>query len=76
MARRFHVEGTKAFLIWALILLVLGLWCVKDGWYPTVDVLKDHPMDKDASFYLFNKSLAILSLIGSAICGYIHFIVK
>ena len=28
------------------------------------------------NYYLFNKSLAFLSLIGSAICGYIHLVVK
>ena len=76
MARRFHVEGTKAFLIWAVVLLVFGLWCVKDGWFPTDSVLAKHPMDQDANFFLFNKSLAILSLIGFVVCGYIHFVVK
>ena len=76
MTRRFHVEGTKVFLIWAVVLLVFGLWCVKDGWYPSGDVLAKHPMEQEANFYLFNKSLAILSLIGFVICGYIHFVVK
>ena len=76
MARRFHVEGTKTFLFWALGLLALGLWCVKDGWFPAESVLTAHPLDKDTNFYLFNKSLALLSLIGSAACGYIHTVVK
>ncbi len=76
MARRYHVEGTKTFLLWAVGLLVLGLWCVKDGWFPAESVLLKHPLDKAGSFYLFNKSLAVLSLVGATVCGYIHMLVK
>jgi hypothetical protein len=76
MARKCHIEGTKKFLVFAIGLLMLGLWCVKDGWFPSEATLLRHPLDKDTSFYLFNKSLALLSLIGSAICGYIHLVVK
>ena len=76
MARRHHVEGTKSFLLWAIILLAVGLWAVKDGWFPSDAKLLQHPLDKDTNFYLFNKSLAFLSLVGSAICGYIHLVVK
>jgi hypothetical protein len=76
MARRYHVEGTKTFLIWAIALLALCLWCVKDGWFPAQSLLDKHPLDKDTNFYLFNKSLALLSLIGATICGYIHMVVR
>jgi hypothetical protein len=76
MARKYHVEGTKTFLVCAVGLLLFGLWCVKDGWFPAESVVLKHPLEKDASFYLFNKSLAIFSLIGSAVCGYIHAMVK
>ena len=43
MARRFNVQGTNDFLVWAVLLLVLGLWCVKDGWFPSQTVLDKHP---------------------------------
>jgi hypothetical protein len=76
MARRQYVEGTKSFLLWAIILLAIGLWAVKDGWFPSDSVLLKHPLDTDTNYYLFNKSLAFLSLVGSAICGYIHMVVK
>lgn len=62
--------------MWALILLAIGLWAVKDAWFPSAATLLKHPLDTDTNFYLFNKSLAFLSLIGSAICGYIHVVVK
>jgi len=76
MARKYKVEGTKTFLLWSVGLLLLGLWCVKDGWFPAESVVLKHPPAEDASFYLFNKSLAVLSLIGSAVCGYIHMVVR
>ncbi len=75
MARNFKIKGTKDFLIWAIILLLLGLWCVKDGWFPSESVLERHP-EKSDHFYLFNKSLAILSLGGAIVCGYIHLLVR
>lgn len=43
MTRRYQVEGTKDFLYWSIGLLMLGLWAVKDGWFPSAKVLKDHP---------------------------------
>lgn len=75
MARQFHVPGTKKYLIIALCMLVFGLWCVMDGWFPSEEVLAKHPPGED-SFYLFNKSLAILMLVGAAVFGYIHYIVR
>jgi hypothetical protein len=76
MARKYRIEGTKSFLLWTLLLLAIGIWAVKDGWFPSADMLLKHPPDRDANFYIFNKSLAFLSLAGAAICGYIHRIVK
>jgi hypothetical protein len=76
MARKSHIEGTKTYLVYAIGLLALGLWCVRDGWFPSDATLSKHPLDKDTTFYLFNKSIAFFSLIGSAICGYIHLVVK
>ena len=76
MARKYHVEGTKTFLVCAIGLAGARPLGVKDGWFPSDATLLKHPLDKDTNFYLFNKSLAFLSLIGSAICGYIHLVVK
>jgi hypothetical protein len=76
MARKYHIEGTKTYLVYAIGLLLVGLLCVKDGWFPSEATLLRHPLDKDTGFYLFNKSFAFFSLIGSAICGYIHLVVK
>lgn len=80
MPRRFHVEGTRTYLKVSVTLLALGLWCVKDGWFPSAATLEKHPLWNAQGhldhFYTFNRSLAFFSLIGSAICAYIHRVVR
>ena len=43
MARKYDVHSTKDFLVWAILLLALGLWCAKDGWFPSESVKERHP---------------------------------
>lgn len=50
MARRYKVEGTKDFLYWSIGLLLLGLWAVKDGWFPSQRTLRDHPREMALGF--------------------------
>ncbi|MBU1909197.1 MAG: hypothetical protein KJ726_04040 [Verrucomicrobia bacterium] len=76
MARRYHVKGSRQFLIWAIVLLILGLWCVRDGWFPSASTQAAKTAEELANYVLFNKSLAILTLLGSAICGYIHIVIR
>ena len=152
MARRYKVEGTSDFLIAAVLLAGLGIWSIKDGWFPSPKVLEKHPREvavvspvdgvivdlpavpgtslstnqivarvrpsgdadpidlrsgrlgeatdgtvmevrpkrldtvtagetialisPDEHFYPFNRSLAILSLIGAVVCAVIHRAVK
>ena len=78
MARQYNVEGTKTFFYWSIALLILGLWCVKDGWFPSESVLAKHPLGDPQSvgFYRFNRVTAFLTLTASAICAYIHRIVR
>lgn len=45
MARKFNIPGTSDFLVWAVILLALGAWCVKDGWFPSEATLAKHPLE-------------------------------
>lgn len=149
MARKFNVPGTSDFLVWAVILLALGAWGVKDGWFPSEATLERHPIEvqmkqglpglvkdifvkpgelipesqpiarillattngeqmvlapvkgyvvnvlvkksdmlvrdqvvatmakEDAlTFYTFNKTLAVVSLLGALICAVIHLLVR
>ncbi len=45
MARRYKVEGTSDFLIAAVVLAGLGVWAIKDGWFPSPKVLEKHPRE-------------------------------
>lgn len=45
MARSYKVEGTNDFLVAAVILAGLGVWAVKDGWFPSAKVLERHPRE-------------------------------
>ena len=76
MPRKYDVEGTKTFFYWSLVLLALGLWAAKDGWFPAPAKEAAKTAEEFRNFLLFNKSLAILCLSGSAICAYIHKVVK
>jgi hypothetical protein len=70
-----HAAGTRNYLWWALGLLAYGLYCVWDGWFPRAAVVERHP-DPGDSFYLFNQVVAVICLVGSAVCAYIHKVVK
>lgn len=76
MSRKYRVEGTKTFYYWALILGALGLWAVKDGWFPSPGKVASKTEKELEHFVLFNKSLAMLCLGGAAVCAYIHKVVK
>ena len=147
MARKFNVPGTSDFLVVAVALLGLGLWCAKDGWFPSEATMEKHPLEvqlkvdlpglvKDVfvkpndhvredqpvarilrtttngeqmiktpiqgyittlhvqrndlvnrdqvvalmtpedTYYSFNKSLAVLALLGALICAIIHLLVR
>lgn len=76
MARKYHVEGTKSYLIAAIILFVLFAWFAWDGWFPRAGVLEKHPDLENDSFYAFNKTTAVLLLVGAIVCTYIHLVVR
>ena len=77
MARRYKVEGTKAFLYWSLGLLAIGLLCLKDGWFPSQYYIQKHGLPSAGDhFYTFNRSLALVSLVASAACAYVHRLVR
>ncbi|MDZ4198694.1 MAG: hypothetical protein U1E27_05335 [Kiritimatiellia bacterium] len=50
MARRYKVEGTRDYLYLAIGLFALGIWAIKDGWYPSKSVLEKHPLEVAANF--------------------------
>ena len=80
MARRYEVEGTKSFLIWSIVLAVLCIWAIRDGWFPTESKIEQHGLPESPNegdhFYPFNRSLAYLSGIGSIVCIIVQRFVK
>lgn len=51
MARKYkNVQGTNDFLIAAIGLTLLGLWAVRDAWFPTPKVLEKHPLTFEVMF--------------------------
>lgn len=50
MARTYKEEAPADLVYWAVGLLLMGLWCVRDGWFPSKEVLEKHPLEVAMSF--------------------------
>ena len=48
------------FLIICFVWIFICLWCIRDAYFPTQEILQKHPLSTD-NFYLFNKLLALVS---------------
>ncbi len=48
--RKYNVKGAKDFLVLAIIFFFVGLWAIKDAWFPSEKVLKKHPQEVQVSF--------------------------
>ncbi len=48
--RKYNIRGTNDFLVLGAIFFFLGIWAIKDGWFPSPKVLKKHPMQVEMSF--------------------------
>jgi hypothetical protein len=57
-------------------MLAVGLWAIKDGWFPSEAKITSKTVEELLHFQVFNKSLAMITLSISAVCAYIHKVVK
>jgi multidrug resistance efflux pump len=48
--RSYNIKGTNDFLVLGIIFFFLGIWAIKDAWFPSDKVLKKHPMEMAVSF--------------------------
>jgi multidrug resistance efflux pump len=48
--RKYNVKGIKDFIVLAGIFFFLGLWAVKDAWFPSPGVLEKHPQRVEIAF--------------------------
>jgi len=80
MARRYDARVTNTYMIWSIVLALLCIWAIRDGWFPSPSKIAKHgPMDNPNlgdTFYQFNHTVAYLSGIGSLVCAIIHRFVK
>jgi len=65
--RRYNIKGTNDFIVLAAIFFFLGLWAVKDAWYPSEKVLKKHPLEVVASFDTDGSVDQVLVSVGDAV---------
>lgn len=76
MSRKYDIEGTKTYLIAAVVLVVLAIWHIRDGWFPPERWLIKYPDYPGAGFYIFNRVTGVLLGIAAVICAYIHKVVR
>jgi len=48
------------FSLWTVPMLILCIWSIRDGWFPSEKILLKHPYPAD-TFYAFNKTLSVIS---------------
>lgn len=84
MARKFDIEKNREPLYWSIGLLVLAIWCFRDGWFPPESKLEKYPetpgsmwsLGLQYEFYRFNRVTAILTGIGSAVMFAIYKVIN
>lgn len=83
MARQYHVEGTKSYLVAAIILGLLAVWHIYDGWVPQERWLEKYPDFPEHwldfrlhEFYAYNRWTGMIFSIAAIVCAYIHRVVK
>jgi multidrug resistance efflux pump len=68
MARKYkNVQGTNDFLVAAIGLTLLGLWAVRDAWFPTPKILEKHPLTAEVAFEDSGEVDQILVEVGMSI---------
>jgi multidrug resistance efflux pump len=66
---RFNIKGTKDFLVMAVFCAFLGIWSIRDAWFPAEKVLKKHPPEIAAAFSLSGAVKSIPVQVGQEIAG-------
>ncbi len=84
MARRFTPEKNPEPLYWSLGLLLLAVWCFRDGWFPPASKLEKYPevpadfwsLGLKYEFYRFNRVTALLAALGSVAMFVVHRVIN
>ncbi len=65
--RDYHIKGTNDFLIIAAIFFFLGIWAIKDAWFPSEKVLNKHPIQIEAAFEVDGVVETVKVAVGSKV---------
>lgn len=58
---------SKELLLIAAGLLLYGLWCIKDGWFPSPSVLQRHPPGAELSFSVPGRVEKVFAVVGAQV---------
>lgn len=67
--KRFSIHGTKDFLVMAVFCAFLGIWSIRDAWFPTQKVLKKHPREIPVAFKMSGVVKDIPVKVGQEVAG-------
>jgi len=84
MARNFETVKNKEPLYWAIGLLILSIWCIRDGWFPPESKLEKYPevppnawsFGLEYEFYRFNRVTGVLTGIASAVMAGVYVVIN
>ena len=65
--RKYTVKQSSDFLVLAGIFFFLGLWAIKDAWYPSEKTLKKHPQEIAIPFSAAGSVDEIYVAVGNAV---------
>ncbi len=68
MVRKYkNMKGSNDFLVASIGLLLLCLWAVRDGWFPTQSILEKHPQTAQTMFEAPGTVEEIMREVGSTV---------
>ena len=84
MARSFEVKKNKEPLYWSIGLLVLAIWCFRDGWFPPQSKIEKYPevpadfwsLGLQYEFYRFNRVTALITGVASAVMAGVYVVIN
>ncbi len=84
MPRKFDVEKNKEPLYWSIGLLILAIWCFRDGWFPPESKIEKYPDFPESAwslglqyeFYRFNRATALITGFASAAMAVVYRVIN
>lgn len=65
--RKYNVKRTNDYLVLAAMFFFLCLWSVKDAWFPSPKVLKNHPAEIEVPFTVAGSVEKVFVSVGDTV---------